>query len=185
MAKFPVLQLLNGLHLQKKFVRHLYFDWCNQANYIPAFVNPYIFSILPAGTLPLQPSDSSLQPAQFNQTALIQIRSSLSLQHSQTLPFPFDASVSEISLLSANQTPTTNNAQIRLMTPSPGAKSPLFVMTTSLDKNIAATEGSSLWRFDMKPWLEQLNELVLKRMFSDALSLLDILDERQVSDKVI
>lgn len=92
---------------------------------------------------------------------------------------------SEISLVATNQTPATNNAQIRLMTPSPGSKSPLFVMTTPLDKHITATEGSSLWRLDMKPWVEQLDELVVKRSYSDALALLDILDEGQISNKVI
>jgi hypothetical protein len=37
----------------------------------------------------------------------------------------------------------------------------------------------------MKPWTEQIDELVLKKMYSDALALLDVLDDEQVPDNVI
>jgi hypothetical protein len=71
------------------------------------------------------------------------------------------------------------------MTATAGAKSPLYVITTPVEKTVAANEGSSLWKFDMKSWTEQIDELVLKKMYSDALALLDVLDDEQISDKVI
>lgn len=149
-----------------------------------AFVQPYVFSIFPAGTIPnqTQPTDSPPQGStqsqpSFNSTSVIQIRSSLSLQVSQTLPFPFNVPTSEVN--------PTQNALVRLMTPSPSAKSPLYALTTPVDKIAAASEGSSIWRFTMKPWAEQIDELVLAGKYSDALALLDILDEDQLPDKVI
>jgi len=71
------------------------------------------------------------------------------------------------------------------MTATVGAKSPLYAITTPVDKTVAVNEGSSIWKFDMKPWTEQIDELVLKKKYSDALALLDVLDDEQVSDKVI
>ena len=120
---------------------------------ILAFVKPYIFSVLPAGTVPTpstvtdSPSSNSgqAQPL-FNTTAVVQIRSSLSLQVAQTLPFPFDPS--EVN--------ATQNALVRLMTLSPSAKAPLFVMTTPMDKVASANEGSSIWQFTIRPWLKQI-----------------------------
>lgn len=147
-----------------------------------AFIKPYIFSVFPAGTLPTQaqpvesPTSATIAQTQpvFNPTSVIQIRSSLSLQVSQTLPFPFNVS-----------DPTaTQNATIRLLTSSPSAKSPLYALTTPLDKTAAANEGSSLWRFAIKPWAEQIDELVLAGRYSDALELLDTLDDGVLSDKV-
>ncbi|KAF8969138.1 vacuolar sorting protein 39 domain 1-domain-containing protein [Flammula alnicola] len=136
-----------------------------------AFVKPYIFSLLPAGTVPIQTHQVDTSPTatgqvqpSFNPTAVIQIRSSLSLQISQTLPFPFNAS----------EATATQNALVRLMTPSSSAKSPLYVITTP---------GSSMWRFTMTPWSEQIDELVLAGQYSDALALLDTLDEASLPDK--
>ncbi|PPQ95740.1 hypothetical protein CVT26_015866, partial [Gymnopilus dilepis] len=148
-----------------------------------AFIQPYLFSVFPAGTIPneTRPIDSSQQgpssqpQPSFNSTSVIQVRSTLSLQVSQTLPFPFNTPASEIS---PNQ-----NAIIRLMTTSASTKAPLYVLTTPVDKATATSEGSSIWRFMMKPWPEQIDELVFAGKYSDALALLDILDEAQVSDK--
>ncbi|KAF8183418.1 hypothetical protein BJ912DRAFT_1144866 [Pholiota molesta] len=141
-----------------------------------AFVNPYIFSVLPAGTVPqAEPSlaaFSATQPS-FIPTSVIQVQSSLSLQIIQRLPFPFNAS----------ETTAIKNALIRLMTPSNTNKSPLYVVTTPVDKTTAASEGSSIWRFTMKPWSDQLDELVLAGQYSDALALLDTLDEAAIPDK--
>lgn len=146
-----------------------------------AFVNPYIFSVLPAGTVPIQaqaePSvaaSSTTQPS-FIPTSVIQIQSSLSLQIIHRLPFPFNAT----------ETTAIQNALIRLMTPSNTNKSPLYVVTTPVDKTTAASEGSSIWCYTMKPWSDQLDELVLAGQYSDALALLDTLDEAVIPDKVI
>ncbi|KIM35275.1 hypothetical protein M413DRAFT_449849 [Hebeloma cylindrosporum] len=144
------------------------------------FVKPYIFSVFPAGTVPSPspvtespPSVTGQAQSSFNSTAVIQIRSSLSLQVAQTLPFPFDASEGN----------ATQNALVRLMTPSACAKAPLFVMTTPIDKVAAANEGSSIWQFSIRPWSEQIDELVLAGQYSDALALLDAVEESQLSDK--
>ncbi|KAF8150879.1 hypothetical protein B0H34DRAFT_155040 [Crassisporium funariophilum] len=143
-----------------------------------AFVKPYIFSVLPAGTVSTQPVENSpttVAQAQssFNSTAVVQIRSSLSLQTSQTIPFPFNAS--EPTVL--------QNATIRLLTSSASAKSPLYLLTTPTDKAAALSEGSSIWSFSMRPWSEQLDELVLAGQYSDALDLLETIDEGLLSDK--
>ncbi|KAJ3504846.1 hypothetical protein NLJ89_g7728 [Agrocybe chaxingu] len=146
-----------------------------------AFVKPYVFSVLPAGTVPTQsqPSESSSpsgsDQSAFNSTVVVQIRSSLSLQVSQTLPYPFNTAVSDIN--------PTQNAQVRLLTSSASAKSPLYLLTTPVDKTAAANEGSSVWRFTLRPWSDQIDELVLAGQYSDALALLDTLDEVQISDK--
>lgn len=154
-----------------------------------AFVKPYIFAVLPAGTVPSPPVDSNssdtstitqVQPP-FIPTTVVQIRSSLSLSATQTIPFPFNPSASTPTL------PTTTapaNATIRLLTSSPSAKSPLFLVTTPTDRTAATTEGSTIWQFNMKPWSEQIDELVHDGQYADALALLDTIDETVLPDKV-
>ncbi|TFK35543.1 hypothetical protein BDQ12DRAFT_634973 [Crucibulum laeve] len=150
-----------------------------------AFVKPYIFSVLPAGTVPAHPIDacipSASQPApSFIPTTVVQIRSSISLQTSQIIPFPFDTPdsgsrpVSPTSIL---------NASVRLLTASPSAKSPLFLVTTPIDRTAAAVEGSSIWEFTMKSWVEQIDELVVMGQYADALALLDTIEEAVLPDK--
>ena len=70
------------------------------------------------------------------------------------------------------------------MTTSSSAKFPLLLMTTPTDRTAAAAEGSSIWQFSMKPWSEQIDELVLAGKYSDALALLDTIDEALLPDKV-
>ena len=57
-------------------------------------------------------------------------------------------------------------------------------MTTPTDRTAAAAEGSFIWQFSMKPWSEQIDELVLAGKYSDALALLDTIDEALLPDKV-
>lgn len=52
------------------------------------------------------------------------------------------------------------------------------------DKAIATTEGRTVWQFDMKPWAEQIDELVQAGQYADALALLDTLEEGVLPDKV-
>ncbi|OJA09799.1 hypothetical protein AZE42_09531 [Rhizopogon vesiculosus] len=107
-----------------------------------AFVSPYIFSILPLGTVsipenggtstssgsaPVVPK-SSLIPS-----PVVQIISSLATQPVQTLPFP------PTQLVSPSATCT-----IRLLTSSPTAKARLFLVATPNDRTVAAAEGSSI-----------------------------------------
>ncbi|KAF5327421.1 hypothetical protein D9619_004692 [Psilocybe cf. subviscida] len=147
-------------------------DWPAQPEEI-AFVKPYIFSVLPPGTVPTTTPDASVTPA-FNATSVIQIRSSLSLEIQQTLPFPFNA---------PGPTTVSQNASLRLLTASSAAKSPLYLLSTPTDKTAAASDGTSLWCFSMHPWSAQIDELVLAGKYADALVLLGTLDDAQVPDK--
>ena len=58
------------------------------------------------------------------------------------------------------------------------------MMTTPIDKTAALTEGSSIWCFSMRPWPEQIDELVNAGQYSDALALLDNVDGASLPDKV-
>ena len=145
----------------------------------PAFVRPYILSTFPAGTVATHPletfpnSGAQAQPS-FNSTTVVQIRSSLSLHISQTMSFPFNRA----------EPNATQNASIRLMISSSSAQCPLYMMTTPTDKTAASTEGSSIWCFSMRPWPEQIDELVTAGQYSDALALLDTVDDTLLPDKV-
>lgn len=152
-----------------------------------AFIKPYIVSILPAGAVPVPSTESSsgsVNTAQsFNPTPLIQIRSSLSFLPVQTLSFPFvNSSGSSLSL--STTLSVTQNAVVRLLTPSSNLKSRLFMVTTPIDRTLATSEGSTIWQTSMKTWAEQLDELVLTEQYYDALGLLDVIDEAMLSDKV-
>ena len=148
-------------------------------SFLLAFVKPYILSTLPAGTVPTQSLEISptsgvqAQPS-FNSTTVVQIRSSLSLQISQIMSFPFNCA----------EPNATQNATIRLMTSSSSVQCPLYMMTTPTDKTAASTEGSSIWCFSMRPWSEQIDELVTAGQYSDALALLDTVDDTLLPDKV-
>ena len=119
----------------------------------------------------------------FIQTSVVQIRSSLSFLPVQTLPFPFTSPPSSSTSVLAAPPPSANST-IRLLTSSISAKSPLFLVTTPTDRTQAAAEGSRIWQFRMKPWSEQVDELVRDESYSDALALLEIIDEALLPDKV-
>ena len=70
------------------------------------------------------------------------------------------------------------------MTPTSNNKSPLYLISTPTDKATVANEGSSIWSFTLKPWSDQLDELVLAGQYLDALALLDTLDDAALPDKV-
>ncbi|KAJ7086162.1 hypothetical protein B0H15DRAFT_987519 [Mycena belliarum] len=149
-----------------------------------AFVKPYIFSILPPGSIPSQSPKPSIDPTATQPlpvpTAVVQIRSSISLLPTQTLPFPFTQPSSSSSTLS---TSPTINATVRLLTPSASAKSPLFLVTTPTDRAAATAEGSTIWQFKMKSWEAQIDELVAAGQYFDALALLDTIDISVLRDK--
>ena len=113
--------------------------------------------------------------ASFIPTTVLEIRSSISLLTSQSLPVPFKPP--------AQGTPHPSYSA-RLLTCSPGAKSPLYVLTIATDRTTATAEGSTLWSFSMKSWTEQIDELVQGRAYADALALLDSLDAAILPDKV-
>lgn len=143
-----------------------------------AYIKPYIFSVLPPGSL--HPTDTD--PAhKSNLTSIVQIRSSITLLATQTYHYPFKESSSP-AVPSPSSPPV--NATIRLMTPSPTTNSSLFLVSTPTDRTAATAEGSSIWHFEMKPWPEQIDELVLVGQYSDALKLLETIDIRSLPDKV-
>lgn len=157
-----------------------------------AFLKPYVFSVLPAGTVLVQPVDAGptqqsqsqsqpQPPSSFIPTSVVQVHSSLSLLTTQTIPFPFSSSSSGSNL--SLPTPA-NNVTVRLMTPSPSGKS-LFLVTTPTDKAAATIDGRTIWQFDMKPWAEQIDELVLAGRYAGALALLDTIEEAVLPDKVV
>lgn len=139
-------------------------------------MKPYIFSVLPSGSVPASLKDGGGVPGtSFIPTAVIEIRSSISLIASQTLPAPFKPQ--------AAAAPFTNHIA-RLLTPSPSSKSPLYVVTTPSDRATATAEGSTVWSFVMKAWGEQVDELVQEGAYANALALLESLDPAVLSDKV-
>ncbi|KJA16870.1 hypothetical protein HYPSUDRAFT_46906 [Hypholoma sublateritium FD-334 SS-4] len=136
-----------------------------------SFVKPYIFSVLPPGTVQTQQIEA---PPTFIPTSVLQIQSSLSSQILQRLPFPFIALAEPTAI---------QNALIRLMTPTNSNKSPLYLISTPTDKTTVASEGSSIWSITLKPWSDQLDELVIAGQYLDALALLNTLDESALPDK--
>ncbi|KAF7985633.1 hypothetical protein HWV62_2139 [Athelia sp. TMB] len=150
-----------------------------------AFVKPYIFSVLPSGTVPLDDTKNasgvSVLPS-FIPTSVVQIRSSLSSLPVQTLPYPFTTPPIPSNAI-ASGSATVPNSTIRLLTSSPSDKSPLFLITTPTDRTQATAEGSTIWQFSMKPWAQQIDELVRDGFYADALALLDTLDKTVLPDK--
>ncbi|KAJ7645378.1 hypothetical protein B0H17DRAFT_450082 [Mycena rosella] len=149
-----------------------------------AFVKPYIFSVLPPGSIPPPSPKPGIEPPATQPppppTTVVQIRSSISLLPTQTLSFPFTQPSSSSSTLSPSP---TSNATVRLLTPSASAKSPLFLVTTPTDRAAVAAEGSTIWQFKMKSWDAQIDELVVAGQYSEALALLDTIDISTLRDK--
>lgn len=155
-------------------------DWPGPPDEI-AYVSPYVLSLLPPGTVPVpedgNSSSSTLQTSQQSMipAPVVQIVSSITKLPVQTLPYPFPQPNSN---LSGNASCT-----LRLLSASPSARAPLFLVSTPLDRTHANAEGSCIWRFQMKSWGEQIDELAQKGSYSDALALLDVLDSTLLPDK--
>ena len=94
----------------------------------------------------------------------------------QTIAFPFPQ---------ASTSPTSANSSLRLLTTSvtshttttvaTASKSPsrLFLISTPLDRTLATSEGTSIWKFTMRDWDAQIEELVSRASYTEALALLD------------
>ncbi|KAL0065292.1 Vacuolar morphogenesis protein 6 [Marasmius tenuissimus] len=150
-----------------------------------SFLRPYLFAVLPPGSLPITEQKIQVESAQVTQmtsTTAVQIRSSISFQPTQTFVYPFnkDTMADPVSTPPAL---TASNATIRLLTPSPASKSPLYLVTTPTDRTAATNEGSTLWQIWMKPWSEQIDELVLSGQYDFALKLLETVEEAVLPDK--
>lgn len=143
-----------------------------------AFVKPYVFSILPPGSVPssqVEGLSTSGSPS-FIPSAVLEIRSSITLLPSQTIPLPFAPP--------STGAPSTTNYSARLLTCSPSAKSPLFLITAPTDRATLTAEGSSIWLIEMKPWGEQVDELIETGSYANALALLNSIDAALLPDKV-
>ncbi|KAI0635691.1 hypothetical protein C8Q77DRAFT_1277165 [Trametes polyzona] len=140
-----------------------------------ALVKPYVFAVLPPGSVPSSQIEgpSTAAPSSFVNSSVIEIRSSLSLSPVQTIPFPPVSAAA----------PSTTAHAVRLLTPSPSYKSPLFVVSIPTDRTAAAASGHTIWRFSMKPWNRQIDELVETGSYTAALALLDSLDAALIADK--
>ncbi|KAL1752471.1 hypothetical protein FB107DRAFT_219865 [Schizophyllum commune] len=161
-----------------------------------AYVKPYIFCAFPAGTVPDRASPPNTTQ-QFYTTSVVQLYSTLSMQAVQTVPYPFTQpdSTSTATLAStstsptkASSTSTVLNATLRLLTTPPQPKSTsrsplLLALSTPTDKTAAAAEGSTIWQFRMKPWAQQLDELVAEGEYVSALALLEEVEESVLEDK--
>ncbi|KIM67190.1 hypothetical protein SCLCIDRAFT_1210690 [Scleroderma citrinum Foug A] len=145
-------------------------DWPGRPDEI-AYVSPYLLSLLPPGTVPVsEDGNSSSSTLQTSQQSMIpapavQIVSSITKLPVQTLPYPFPQPNSNLS--------GNANCTLRLLTASPYARAPLFLVSTPIDCIHANAEGSC----------EQIDELVQKGSYSDALALLDVLDSTLLPDK--
>lgn len=150
-----------------------------------AVLKPYIFSVLPAGTVAIPhdptPTIAGAAPSLYP-TSTLQIRSSISLGVSQTVPFPFTAQQS-LTVPVGTTLPPIPNSTLRLLTAS-STKPQLFLISTPTDKATATAEGSSVWQFTMKPWSDQIDELAVHGKYSDALDLLNSLDDSMLADRV-
>ncbi|TFY59088.1 hypothetical protein EVJ58_g6005 [Rhodofomes roseus] len=164
-----------------KVTRDTHVDWPAPPEEL-AFIRPYIFAVMPSGTVPTSRLDGSSTSTSTSQAStsfvpspVVEIRSSISLSPVQSLPFP-PPPADDVS----SATPMQHS--VRLLTSLP-AKSSLFLVTTPTDRAAATAQGSSIWQFRMKPWHEQVDELVEAGSYADALALLDLLDAASLPDK--
>lgn len=57
-------------------------------------------------------------------------------------------------------------------------------MTTPADKSMAAAQGSTIWLLIMQGWELQIDELVDAGKYTEALMLLDTIDQTVLENKV-
>ncbi|KLO10830.1 hypothetical protein SCHPADRAFT_906559 [Schizopora paradoxa] len=141
-----------------------------------AFVKPYVISILPAGTVPATsiPDASPLitGPNGLVTVPALHIHSSISCQPVQSMVLPIE------------QRPGVSGGYtIRFLTPSLGSKSPVYVVTSRTDRASVTAEGQTVWVLQMRSWSEQLDELVERESYEDALALLETIDAATLPDK--
>ncbi|KAN0065789.1 Vacuolar morphogenesis protein 6 [Thecaphora frezii] len=141
-----------------------------------AFAKPYIFAVLPGGSIPSL-KQSSAPNANF---PVLQIRSASTLIAVQTLSFPpLQSSAGRSSAASWTSPPW-----VKLLTTSASSKPPVYLVVTPSDRGAQEREGSTVWRLDMHGWGRQIDELVQKGEFEEALALLDSVDEVILEDKM-
>ena len=126
-----------------------------------------------AGSVSASALDPSLAapvgPTGFVQAPILQIQSAINQQPVQLLLLP---------------SPAPSLSSLRLLMPSPSAKAPVYAVSTPVDRTAASTEGSSIWVFRMKPWGKQVDDLVEEERYTEALALLETIEEATLPDKV-
>lgn len=103
----------------------------------------------------------------------------------QTVLFPFPQAFTSPNSLNASVTNVVNSS-LRLLTVNiapahssttllTASKIPsyLFLISTPLDRTLAASEGTSIWKFAMRDWDAQIEELVSSASYTEALALLE------------
>ncbi|SJX63147.1 related to Vam6/Vps39-like protein involved in vacuolar morphogenesis [Sporisorium reilianum f. sp. reilianum] len=139
-----------------------------------AFAKPYVFAVLPSGSVPSL-KNSSMPNAN---NPVLQIRSVGTLFAVQTLCFPPASPGVKAPSASSSSPP-----QVRLLTPSSGNRPPVYVVVTPSDRATLDREGSTIWQLEMQGWGRQIDELVEKGEFEEALGLLDSVDNVILEDK--
>ncbi|KAL5525933.1 hypothetical protein ACEPAG_7271 [Sanghuangporus baumii] len=137
-----------------------------------AYVKPYVLSVQPAGSISasaLDPSTTApIGPSGFVQAPVLQIHSAINQQPVQFTLLPSSA---------------PSLSSLRLLAPSPSAKAPVYAVSTPVDRTAASTEGSAIWVFRMKAWGEQIDDLVEEERYTEALALLETIEEATLFDK--
>lgn len=136
-----------------------------------------------SSSLPQATTQSQTQPA-FIQGPVVQVLSSINMHPVQTIPFPFphasaspsvnastaNVANSSLRLLAANITSAHPSATLATSSKIP---SHIFLISAPLDKTLAISEGASIWKFTMRDWDAQVEELVSRASYVEALALLD------------
>ncbi|KAG8887443.1 Vacuolar morphogenesis protein 6 [Tulasnella sp. 332] len=152
---------------------------------VPAPAPPTTNTAIPAARSVTTAAAAAPPPPLTYQVPTVQVMSALTLSTVQTIPFPFTADkASDRPQSPPRAAPAgSNTTSVRLLSPSPNYKSPLFLSSTPTDRTAAAVEGTTIWAFTMRPWGEQIDELVDAGQYADALTLIDTLDKEALSDK--
>ncbi|KDN52129.1 hypothetical protein K437DRAFT_232725 [Tilletiaria anomala UBC 951] len=141
------------------------------------FLRPYILSVLP----PTGASFSSKLTFNYGAGApatsktTIQVLSARTLAEVQNLTLPTGAPDEKDA--------TTQVRLIHLPTLSAGGKPPLYIVSSPADRSILEKDGVMIWRLEMEHWGTQIDELVRKGGFEEALALLDSIDQIILEDK--
>lgn len=134
------------------------------------FVHPYIISVLPAvaaaSTFTSKLTFGALSSAAETSQPNVQVLSSKTLAQVQLLRLP-----------------ETGVRMVSLPTLSSGAKPPIYICSSPTDRAALETEGTTVWKLEMERWDTQVNELVRKGEFEEAIALLDSIDQVFLEDK--
>lgn len=135
------------------------------------FVHPYIVSVLPAvaaaSTFTSKLTFGALSGAAETSQPNVQVLSSKTLAQVQLLRLPSEAGVRMISL------PILSSS----------AKPPIYICSSPTDRGALESEGATVWKLEMERWDTQVNELVRKGEFQEAIALLDSIDQVFLEDK--